>query len=579
MLDPTLRLALALNNNKGAYALLVGSGVSRAAGIPTGWEIVIDLVRQLARLEGAEMEDDPLEWYRRSFGEEPHYSKLLERLATPPTERARLLRPYFEPDEQELEQGLKSPTAAHRAIAELVARGYIKLIITTNFDRLIERELDKRGIVPTVIATTDAILGAPPVAQTRCTIIKVNGDYLDTRIKNTAGELESYEPPMNALLDRVLDEFGLVVLGWSAEWDIALRAALERNCNRRYATYWALRRDQPTDLEKSLMDLRGAERVRIADADSFLTSVVEKVSALEDIQAPHPISAQVAVATLKTYLAEPRHRIRLRDFVREETNRLVETLSPQRFPESAEASGDQLQERLTAYEAATDIVPRLVATGCFWGDHEQTPVWVETLEHLADAHSQQSMSTIWQALRRYPALLVFYGGGITSVMSSRYGTLAALMVEARVSSPDKELPAALVLNTWKVFPDFQARLPGMATHFTPLSEHLFKVLRDPLRDFVSDDRRYENAFDRFEYLLALIHADLKNRPGSWKPMGCFGWRHRFEAERHVSAELAVEAEQKGKGWEPLAAGLFGGSAERFKELNGELQATIRNLPW
>jgi hypothetical protein len=490
-----------------------------------------------------------------------------------------LLRPYFEPNDEERDQGLKSPTAAHQAIAELVARGYIKLIITTNFDRLIERELDSRGIVATVIATADAILGAPPIAQTRCTILKVNGDYLDTRIRNTEGELESYEQPMNALLDRVLDEFGLVIVGWSAEWDIALRAAIERTPSRRYATYWALRRDLPTDLEKGLMDLRAAEQVPIRDADSFLTSLVEKVSALEDIQAPHPISAEVAVATLKTYLLEPRHRIRLRDLVSAEVDGFLEQLSPEHFPESAEAAGEQLERRLMDYEGASQLVVRLLATGCYYGEPEHRPIWVEAIERVANTYYQQNISTIWQTLRRYPALLVLYSGGIASLLSRRYGTFAALLLEPSLSTADKELPAVLTLNTWKVFPDYQERLPGMLRHFTPLSERLFKVLRDPLREFVPDDRRYEKAFDRFEYLLALVYADVSKKPGSWKPLGAFGWRHRYEAERHISTELAAEAEQKGEDWEPLAAGLFGGSAARFKELNVELLATVRSLPW
>ena len=50
MINPTVRISLALDANKGAYALLLGSGVSAAAGIPTGWQIVSDLVTKVARL-------------------------------------------------------------------------------------------------------------------------------------------------------------------------------------------------------------------------------------------------------------------------------------------------------------------------------------------------------------------------------------------------------------------------------------------------------------------------------------------------------------------------------------------------
>src|SRR5437879_2506745 len=52
MIDPLVSLAFSVHSSKGAYALLLGSGVSRAAGIPTGWEVVLDLIRKVAKLEG-----------------------------------------------------------------------------------------------------------------------------------------------------------------------------------------------------------------------------------------------------------------------------------------------------------------------------------------------------------------------------------------------------------------------------------------------------------------------------------------------------------------------------------------------
>jgi hypothetical protein len=52
VIDPLVSLAFSLHTNRGAYALLLGSGVSRAAGIPTGWEVVLDLTERVAQLEG-----------------------------------------------------------------------------------------------------------------------------------------------------------------------------------------------------------------------------------------------------------------------------------------------------------------------------------------------------------------------------------------------------------------------------------------------------------------------------------------------------------------------------------------------
>lgn len=279
--DATVRLALALSSSPGAYAALLGSGLSAAAGIPTGRQIVADLIAKVAALEGTELGDDPFAWYRGRFGEEPDYSTLLDELATSPTQRSELLRGYFEPTDEQRRHGLRVPGASHRALARLAARGYITVFVTTNFDRLLEHALERAGVEPTVLGTPDSLEGTGVLARNRCTVIKVNGDYLDTRIKNTPAELESYHPAVERLLDRVLDEYGLIVCGWSAEWDTALRRAFERVTTHRYATFWAARRP-PTGEAARLFALRRAELITITDADTLFTDLVAKLEALDE---------------------------------------------------------------------------------------------------------------------------------------------------------------------------------------------------------------------------------------------------------------------------------------------------------
>jgi hypothetical protein len=59
MVDSLLALAMSMHSGKGIYALLLGSGVSKSAGLPTGWDIVLDLIRKLAALKGETAEPDP----------------------------------------------------------------------------------------------------------------------------------------------------------------------------------------------------------------------------------------------------------------------------------------------------------------------------------------------------------------------------------------------------------------------------------------------------------------------------------------------------------------------------------------
>jgi hypothetical protein len=98
--DPLTQLAFSVYENKGVFALLVGSGLSRAAQIPTGWEITIDLIRRIALAQGVKEQTDWAEWYRSEAGEEPNYSRLLEEVASSPEERRSILHSYIGPGTQ-----------------------------------------------------------------------------------------------------------------------------------------------------------------------------------------------------------------------------------------------------------------------------------------------------------------------------------------------------------------------------------------------------------------------------------------------------------------------------------------------
>jgi len=232
-IDPVTRLAFSMFENKGVYALLLGSGLSRAADIPTGWEITLDLTRRLAAAEGVLDRGDWVAWHHERFGEQPNYSTLLDRLAATPAERRVIIHGYIEPTAEDIETGTKRPTRAHHAIARLVRDGYVRVLITTNFDRLLENALRDAGVEPTVIKSEDDLIGAVPLIHTRCLILKVHGDYLDTRLLNTDSELEAYGDAQNRYLDRIFDEHGVIVCGWSADWDPALRGAIARIAARR----------------------------------------------------------------------------------------------------------------------------------------------------------------------------------------------------------------------------------------------------------------------------------------------------------------------------------------------------------
>ena len=432
---------------------------------------------------------------------------------------------------------------AKSAIAELVAKGYIRIIVTTNFDRLVEQALSERGVQPVIIASADAAQGALPLAHAPCTIIKVNGDYLDTRFRNTREELAAYEAPLERLLDQVLDEYGLIVCGWSGDWDIGLRAAIERCHTRRFSTYWAVRGD-PGTRAVDLINLRSALTFSITDADAFFGGLLDKILALETFADQDPVSARVAVARVKRYLTSDTHRISLDDLLHSETDRAITGYSAARDARGL-ASGEALSNRLRQYEGALQVLLPVLASVAYWTEYQHDGLLVSCLQRVADEPAVEGGLTIWLNLRRYAALLLLYAMGVTAVARANGRLLRELLsAPVRLDPQESPVPAGIYLyNNQVLIPSARQIFPGREREHTPLNNHLFETLKEPLRNQLWDQRIYAECFSWWEYLTGLAFIDLKysqaelaraleedpRKTRIWAPVGRFVWEGRLNA--------------------------------------------------
>ena len=154
--------------------------------------------------------------------------------------------------------------------------------------------------------------------------------YKDARILNTDQELSAYPDGYNRLLDRIFDEHGLIICGWSGEWDHALREAFLRAPNRRYPVYWAARGTLGSGAQK-LATHRAARAIPINGADEFFQSLQQRVETLEQSQRQNPLSVELLVNSAKRYLAKPEHRIQLDELFAQETDRLLDQLDSEIF--------------------------------------------------------------------------------------------------------------------------------------------------------------------------------------------------------------------------------------------------------
>jgi hypothetical protein len=438
----------------------------------------------------------------------------------------------------------------------LAKSGYIRVILTTNFDRLLEIALSDTP--PSMISTSDQVDGAIPLAHSRLTVVKLHGDYLDTRIRNTVTELSAYDERTERLLDRVLDEYGLIVCGWSAEWDVALRRAIERCPSRRYATYWAVHNGALTDAAQRLVFHRGAEVISITDADAFFVALESKVTAIEDLSQPHPLSPTLAASETKRLLRDQRDHIALEDFVTAETEAAYRSL--ERTLKSEERGTAVAVERMGA---AMAILQAILMTIAAHGERTHWSLLTRALERISDFAANVDLNI---SRRRYPVLRLMYATGVVAAAKKRYETLAAILVHPCVTQQREKRPITSAIYSAVVLQPAEARqLPEGNKRYTPLSEFLFFDLREGARSFVSRDFDYAEGFNLFEFLLAIEHAGNRREDNRWAPIGRFGWqpawKNRFEAE--ISPTLNSGAADQ---WEVARAGFAQSSGKRFAEL-------------
>ena len=558
-LPPFDALALTLHHSPGVQALLLGSGLSRAAGIPTGWEITIDLVRRLAALDGVSEHSDWPAWYRAKYRTEPSYSEILDALASTPDERRSILQSYIDaPADEEA----REPTRAHHAIARLVREGAIKVLITTNFDRLLENALRTAGIEPTVIASEDATAGATPLIHSRCTVIKVHGDYLDARIRNTDAELATYGPAIDGLLDQVFDNFGLLVVGWSGDWDLALRSALLRAPSRRYPFYWATR-GKTSDLANDIVHHRGGRVIPITGADDFFEQLENTVAALRTASSPHPQTVGAALALAKRLCRDDRFAMEWSDFLHTEVLKFREYALGPSYP-TGSPTNESLTTLLRTLTNMSEVLRRSAMICGRWGTEDANRTLRRALSTLSMSDADRGGYVHLIEMRKFAASISFYWA-LAGLIESDQWTEVRKTMAAEIVDDSKSRAAVSVLPfnaydnvNWKF-------IAGLENHHTPISDFLVDLFQtEAANELAMTTKQAEDYFDVIEINVALGFAhyrleEMKLSAGLWfwMPVGRFIWRQRRST---LEARLR-EIEAMSPASPYFAAGMLGGSAK------------------
>lgn len=472
---------------------MLGSGISRSSGIMTGWDITLDLIRKIAALHKQDAGILPAEWYRQFFNKEPDYSDILESLTRTSEERLNLLRPYFEPSNEELEEGVKVPTAAHQQIAWLVKEGYVKVVVTTNFDRLLENALSNIGVEPRVISSADHLDGSLPLVHSPATILKINGDYLDTKFLNIKSELDSYDPRLVDQLKFIFENYGLITCGWSAQWDSALVDSLRSTGKFRFSSYFTYL-SEPTQALKQISDARLGKLVKISDADDFFKEIGENIASLKRSEV-HPFTEQILKSRVKKYLSKNEYDISLHDLYGQVMEDFC--LKLENYPQRLSKPDLDI-----CMEDFRSVVLATVQTA-YWAEKRHYSLLLNGLKRVLSARALSFYNT---DLRKFPALVLRYVIGIAALARENF-RLLALLCNLRVrNSPtvlNPTLPFTQLTNQWNILDKATLNTLMGTRYHMPQSKLVSDYLRPFFNDILADTQEFKFTFELYELITCL----------------------------------------------------------------------------
>ena len=232
-------LRVIANADSREFSLFLGAGASKSSGVPLASEMIEEWRQMMFEdraPDGAEFsawcKEQP--WYQK----DDEYSHLFETLF--PNERAR--QKFVEP---RMEAGF--PNWGYLYLANLVSAGYFNVIFTTNFDDLINDALSMYLAYNPVVCSAESEVLTINIATDRAKIIKLHGDYLFKRLKNTSAELAELDPNMESKFKEFSKQCGMLVIGYAGR-DKSVMTAIEKTMEDSSAfpvgIWWGLRSNE-----------------------------------------------------------------------------------------------------------------------------------------------------------------------------------------------------------------------------------------------------------------------------------------------------------------------------------------------
>jgi hypothetical protein len=276
-MNPIVKLiANALPGDK-KYILFAGAGVSKDAGIPTTWDLMLKTAGILYIADNPNKEinsDFDLEkWFTESKYSQMEYSELMELIYSKNPDQQNFLKKYL--NNHEIGD-------SHKGIAELARRGIIRAIITTNFDHCIEKALEEKGLEVQVISTEEDLKNSEPLIQCNSVrIYKPHGNLGCGKLKNTPKDLESLSKLSEKELIRVMSEHGVIVLGYSGR-DKGIQQLFKKRNYNYYPLFWVDPK-RPEEAMEKILKKNNYTYIQCSGAGKFINEFIKLSEKINDI--------------------------------------------------------------------------------------------------------------------------------------------------------------------------------------------------------------------------------------------------------------------------------------------------------
>lgn len=284
---------------------------------------------------------------------------------------------------------------------------------------------------------------------------------------------------------------------------------------------------------------------------------------------------------VKEYIPDEKYLIKLDDLVTLQVQKAIALIKGENLSCEGTISEEELQSRLGFYENTIEELIKISIVIGYWGKEEHSKILQKMICRLCEHIDTGKGNVAKLYLQWYPVLLIFYSGGISSMLTENYQILSALMNPRITLQHDREETVTQLLGKsclelartelFKLLPDYERK-------YVPRSEYLFKIIQPFVDEILFVGNAYDAVFDKFEAFFALQYAHLKYTGNRiWGPIGRFGWK--YHNRNNIIQELREQANLKNGEWAPLRYGFFDGSMERYTLISNKYEELIKGLPW